>query len=88
MKPASIGMPAIDAALIVATILVGVHPRPTGGSSRMSRVPVWWSRMPTTMNSAALNTAWDMRITMPAVVIAGLPAPNSTIMKPSWLTVP
>ena len=40
------------------------------------------------MNSAALNTAWASSSTQPAVGELGVPTPNSTIMKPSWLTVP
>ena len=47
----------------------------------MSRVPVWWSTMPTTMNSAALNAAWATSSTQPAVVAAGVPAPNRIIMQ-------
>ena len=54
----------------------------------MSRVPVWWSMMPTTMNSAALNRAWPKIIATPAVVASGVPTPNRTSRKPSWLTVP
>ena len=51
-------------------------------------MPVWWSTMPTTMNAIALNRAWAISRTMPACVAAGVPAPNRTTRKPSWLTVP
>ena len=55
----------------------------------MSRVPVWWSMMPTTMNSAALNSGVrEQHDACPAVVASGVPAPNRTMRKPSWLTVP
>ena len=40
----------------------------------MSRVPVWWSTMPTTMNSAALNDARGRAGgRTPAAVAAGVP---------------
>ena len=51
-------------------------------------MPVWWSITPTTMNNAALNRAWAMITVIAAWVAAGVPAPNSTTRKPSWLTVP
>lgn len=54
----------------------------------MSREWAWWSITPTTMNSGALNRAWAMINTTPASVASGRPAPNITIKKPSWLTVP
>lgn len=54
----------------------------------MSRVPVVWSMIPTTMNSAALNIAWATTIVMPASAASRVPRPTRTIMKPSWLTVP
>ena len=40
------------------------------------------------MNNAALNSAWATRSSQPAVAVADVPAPKSTIMNPSWLTVP
>ena len=39
----------------------------------MSRVPVWWSMIPTTMKSVALNAAWATSSIQPAVVAAGVP---------------
>ena len=41
-----------------------------------------------TGTSAALNRAWASNTMTPAVVASGVPTPNSTTMKPSWLTVP
>jgi hypothetical protein len=54
----------------------------------MSRVPASWSTMPTTMNSAALNAPWASSTTTPACARSYSPMPNSSIMNPSWLTVP
>ncbi len=76
MNPASGGTPAIDAALTTATTLVGPHPAPRAGSARMSRVPAWWSTMPTTMNSAALNRPWAISRAQPATVASGSPEPE------------
>ena len=54
----------------------------------MSRVPVSWSMMPTTMNNAALKTAWANSSKLTATAASAVPAPATTNMKPSWLTVP
>ena len=81
-------MPAIDAAEATVTTTNGRHAAVSGGISRRSRVPRFRSMVPTDMNRAALNTAWASSITHPAAVAAGVPMPNSTIRKPSWLTVP
>jgi hypothetical protein len=88
MKPATRGTPAIDAALISAVASTHHQRGPRAGSFRMSRVPVQRSRTPTTMNRAPLNSAWATRRAQPAVVAAGVPAPKSTTIRPSWLTVP
>ena len=40
------------------------------------------------MNSAALKSAWTTSSSQPASAASEVPAPKSTIMKPSWLTVP
>src|SRR5690606_17621742 len=53
-----------------------------------SRVPAWWSTIPTTMNSAALNSAWARTSSLASTTVSGVPRPNNTTMKPSWLTVP
>src|SRR2546423_1718445 len=44
--------------------------------------------MPTTMNNVALNAACATRSTHAAKVVAGVQAPNRTMSRPSWLTVP
>ena len=54
----------------------------------MSRVPVAWSMMPTTMNSAALNIACAHSMASPASIMSLPPAPTITVISPSWLTVP
>jgi hypothetical protein len=78
----------MDAALTSATTRVGVHPESRNGSSRMSRVCASWSTIPTTMNSAALNSPWASTNAHPAAVASGWPMPRRTTMKPSWLIVP
>ena len=62
--------------------------RPSPESRRRSRVPVAWSMTPTVRKSADLNSAWAMVIVRPAAASSWLPAPTSTMRKPSWLTVP
>ena len=49
---------------------------------------VWWSTTPTIMNSDALKMPWATSSVQPAKVASGVPTPNSTIMRPSWLIVP
>jgi hypothetical protein len=44
--------------------------------------------MPTTRNSAALNSPWASTSAQPATSAAGVPSPSSTIISPSWLIVP
>ena len=61
---------------------------PGRGRRRMSRVPVWWSMMPTTMNSAALNRAWASTSSHASTTVSAVPRPNITTMNPSWLMVP
>ena len=58
-------------------------PSPERGQVTDIAVPVSRSRMPTTMNSAALNSAWTTRSSQPASAASGVPAPKSTIMNPS-----
>ena len=65
------------------------HDRSRRGIRRRSRVPNWWSRMPTTMNVGGLEArrgraAAPHRPPSPPAV----PMPNTATMKPSWLTVP
>ncbi len=87
-KPNSGGRPAIDAAARPAiTATTGIREaRPD--SLVMSRVPVEWSMTPTVRNSVALNSAWASSIARPACAAAWVPRPTSSMMKPSWLTVP
>ena len=40
------------------------------------------------MNSDALKMPWAINSVHPAKVVSGVPAPNSTIISPSWLIVP
>ena len=40
------------------------------------------------MKSDALNTAWAISRVTPANTVSGVPTPKSTIIRPSWLTVP
>ena len=87
-NPSSGGTPAIEAAASVATVASTGAARPTPDRSRRSRVPASWSRMPTTRNSAALNSACATSIATPASAAFAVPAPNSTASRPSWLTVP
>ena len=53
-KPKASGTPAIDAAVTTPITTTGRQRRPKPGNARMSRVPVSWSMIPTTMKSAAL----------------------------------
>ncbi len=82
------GNPAIEAAETSVTTTVGRQPGPGRGMRRMSRVPAWWSTMPTTMNSAALNRAWANTSSQASTTVSAVPNPNITTMKPSWLIVP
>ncbi len=87
-NPNSSGKPAIDAADTTVTTMTGRHPGPGRRSSRMSRVPAWWSTMPTTMNRAALNSACASTSSHASTTVSAVPRPNITTMNPSWLTVP
>ena len=40
------------------------------------------------MKAAALNAPWARSSTLPATIASAEPQPNTTIMNPSWLTVP
>ena len=44
--------------------------------------------IPTTMNNAALNIAWAHSMVSPANMRSPPPAPTSSVIRPSWLTVP
>ena len=50
--------------------------------------PVAWSMTPTVRKSVDLNSACATSIASPAAASSRLPAPTSTMRKPSWLTVP
>ncbi len=54
MKPRNGGKPPMDMAASAAAAAVSGMARRRPPSSRLSRVPASWSRMPTTMNSVAL----------------------------------
>ena len=82
MNPAMLNAARVAIAASTGTRL------PSWASLRMSRVPAAWSMMPTTMNSDALNSACASIIVMPASAASWLPVPTSTMMNPSWLTVP
>ena len=62
MRPRAIAAPASTGA-----------ERPTPESRRRSRVPVWWSTIPTTMNRVALNSACATSIARPASAAARVP---------------
>ena len=87
-NPRSGGTPAIDAPERMATTkAMGIEDlRPL--SSRMSRVPVRTSISPTTMNRAALNTAWASRIEIAAKVAFGVATASRLIISPSCEIVP
>ena len=87
-KPRNGGTAAMLAAASTAMTNSGRHSWPSHASRRMSRVPVAWSMMPTTMNSAALNNACAHSSARPASIKSLPPAPTSSVMNPSWLTVP
>ena len=87
-KPPSSGTPAMDAAPIPATTARAREDRKTPESLRMSRVPAWWSMMPTTRNSVALKSPWASSMASPASAASGFPSPTTMVRKPSWLTVP
>ena len=87
-KPSSGGIPAMDAAPIMATTNNMGAVRPTPESLRMSRVPAWWSMMPTLRNRVALNRPCAMTMPMPAIAVSAVPNATTAVMKPSWLTVP
>ena len=77
----------LAAAAAAMTSSTGLR-EPSHASSRMSRVPVAWSMTPTTMNSVALNIAWAHNSASPASITSPPPVPTSTVIIPSWLTVP
>ncbi len=81
-------MPAIEAPDTTATMNVIGIDRRKPDSSLMLRVPVRTSTSPTTMNSAALNTACATRIEMAAKVALGVPIASNVISSPSCDTVP
>ena len=53
-----------------------------------SLVPVEVSMMPTTKNSGALKVAWAISMASPPSSASGLPQPISSVISPSWDTVP
>ena len=87
-KPRNGGSAAMLAVAAAATTKSGLCRPPSHASLRMSRVPVAWSTMPTTMNSAALNMACAHSIANPASIRSLPPAPTIRVIRPSWLTVP
>lgn len=87
-KPKNGGRAAMLAVAPIAMINSGRARLPSQASLRMSRVPVAWSMMPTTMNSAALNMACAISIASPASIMSLPPVPTITVISPNWLTVP
>ena len=87
-KPMSGGIPAIEAAeMIAATARTGVvRPRPC--SWFRSRVPVPLSMMPTVKKRTDLKRAWESTSVSVAIAAALLPMPARAVIMPSWLTVP
>jgi hypothetical protein len=83
----SSGTPAIDpAAMMPRTAVRGMYlNRPL--MRRMSRVPHSWSMMPADMNSDALKMAWLMMWKTAATALSGVERPNSSVIRPRWLTV-
>ncbi len=88
MNPRNGGSAAMLAVAPTAMISSGLLRSPSHASLRMSRVPVAWSMIPTTMNSAALNIACAHSMASPASIISLPPDPTMTVISPSWLTVP
>jgi hypothetical protein len=78
----------MDAAPMAATTPSAREERKTPDNLRTSRVPDWWSMMPTTRNRVALNSPWARSIASPASAASGVPRPTTMVRKPSWLTVP
>ena len=78
----------MDAAPMPATMPSARDERNTPESWRTSRVPDWWSMIPTTRNRVALNSPWASSIARPARAASGVPRPTTMVRKPSWLTVP
>ena len=78
----------MEAATTPAVAATTGQRRPSPSRTRRSRVWVWWSTTPTSMNSAALKIPWAISSVQPANTASSVPAPKSTIMKPSWLIVP
>ena len=60
---------------------------PRARNCGISRVPVSWSTMPTTKNSAALNAAWLSRCAVPAKRPSSDARPYRLISRPSCDTV-
>ena len=72
-KPRNGGSAAMLAVAATAMTSRGLLRCPSQASLRMSRVPVAWSMMPTTMNSAALNIACAHSIASPASIMSRRP---------------
>ena len=87
-KPSSGGRPAIDAPATAAVAAATGIERRSPRSSPIDRVPVRTSISPTTMNRAALNTAWASSRPMAAKVALGSPRLRRAIIKPSCEMVP
>ena len=87
-KPNSGGSPAMEAAASPATTASTGIRAASPDSLVRSRVPVAWSMTPTLRNKVALNSACASSIARPAWPAALVPNPTSSVMNPSWLTVP
>ena len=87
-KPSRGGTPAMEAAPMTATTSSWGALPATPDSRRMSRVPAWWSMMPTVRNRVALNRPWAITMASPAMAVSAVPKETTAVMNPSWLTVP
>ena len=81
-------MPAMLIAASPARTASSGMDRPSPDSLVRSRVPAEVSMMPTLKNSGALNVAWAMSMASPPSSASGFPDPISSVIRPSWDTVP
>ena len=86
-KPRVGGTAAIDAAPMTIDPKVHGMRRTSGPRRRMSRVPVWWSMVPASMNSEHLNSACAMVCTTAATMAKCVPTPMVATIQPSCETV-
>ncbi len=75
------------AARVAITATIGML-LPSPDSLVKSLVPVEVSMIPTAKNSGALKVAWAISMAIPPSSASGLPQPISSVISPSWETVP